>query len=195
PATRRHSSTCPSHHLDLPPAPNASSPAWTLIGTVNPPAAGAQTLSATYTLPSGSLQAVRANFRFGGAASSCSTGSFDDHDDLIFAVGAGTGGTTPPSPAVTAPANGAPRQGTINATASGSDHAGVTRVELYVDGVLKATDTASPYNFTWDTTSVANGSHSLTSKAYDAAGNVGTSAAVGVTVSNGTVQQLLGNPG
>src|SRR5262249_46118562 len=117
-------STFSSDHLDLYSAPNASSPAWTLIGTVNPTAAGAQTLSATYTLPSGSLQAVRANFRFGGAASSCSTGSFDDHDDLIFAVGAGTGDTTPPSTSITAPANGATVNGTITATASASDNVG-----------------------------------------------------------------------
>ena len=32
--------------------------------------------------------------------------------------------------------------------------------------------------------SVANGSYDLTTKAYDAAGNVGTSAKVSVTVSN-----------
>jgi hypothetical protein len=86
--------------------------------------------------------------------------------------------------------------GTITVTASASDNVGVTRVELYVDGTLKATDTSTPYNFAWDTTTAANGSHSLLTKAYDAAGNVGTSSAVGVTVSNGgTLQQLLGNPG
>jgi Big-like domain-containing protein len=189
-------STFSSDHLDLYFAPNATSPAWTLIGTVSPSAAGAQTLAANYTLPAGgSLQAVRANFRYGGTASPCSAGAYDDHDDLVFAVGAGAGDTTPPSTSITAPANGATVSGTITATASASDDVGVTKVELYVDGALKATDTASPYSFTWDTTGVANGGHSLASKAYDAAGNVGTSATVSVTVSNGTAQQLLGNPG
>src|SRR5207302_5595253 len=57
---------------------------------LTPTAAGAQTLSANYTLPSGSLQAVRAQFRYQGSASSCTTGSYNDHDDLIFAVGAGS---------------------------------------------------------------------------------------------------------
>jgi aminopeptidase S len=47
---------------------------------------GAQTLSANYTLPSGALQAVRARFRYQGAASSCATGAYIDHDDLVFAV-------------------------------------------------------------------------------------------------------------
>jgi hypothetical protein len=83
-----------SDHLDLYYAANASSPAWVLIATLTPAAAGAQTLSANYTLPSGSLQAVRANFRYTGSASACSTGSYDDHDDLIFAVGAGAPGFT-----------------------------------------------------------------------------------------------------
>src|SRR6185295_13220148 len=40
-------------------ASNAASPTWTFIGTVVPTVAGAQTLSATYTLPAGALQAVR----------------------------------------------------------------------------------------------------------------------------------------
>jgi hypothetical protein len=81
-----------SDHLDLYYAANANSSSWTLIGTITPTAAGAQTLSANYTLPSGSLQAVRAQFRYQGSASSCTAGAYNDHDDLIFAVGAGTPG-------------------------------------------------------------------------------------------------------
>ena len=64
-----------SDHLDLYYAANASSPSWVLIGTITPTAAGAQTLSANYTLPSGGAsQAVRAQFRYHGSASSCTTG-------------------------------------------------------------------------------------------------------------------------
>ena len=72
--------------LDLYYAANANSPTWVLIGTIVPSAGGAQSISRTYTLPTGSLQAVRANFRYQGSASSCSTGAYDDHDDLVFAV-------------------------------------------------------------------------------------------------------------
>ena len=171
--------------LDLYYAANAASPTWTLVATLTPTAAGAQTLSATYTLPSGSLQAVRANFRYQGSASACSTGAYDDHDDLIFAVGAGAPDTTPPNTSITAPASGATVSGTTTVTASASDNVGVTKVEFYVDSVLKGTDTTSPYSFAWNTTAYANGSHSLASKAYDAANNVRTSATVTVTVSNG----------
>src|SRR6185369_12906026 len=71
-----------SDHLDLYYAANANSPTWTLIATVNPTAAGSQVLSANFTLPSGSLQAVRANFRYTGSAGSCTTGAYDDRDDL-----------------------------------------------------------------------------------------------------------------
>ncbi|NJL28324.1 MAG: hypothetical protein HC897_10760, partial [Thermoanaerobaculia bacterium] len=79
-------STGASDHLDLYYAANANSPSWTYIGTVNPSGGGLQTLSATYTLPSGSMQAVRARFRYNGSAAACGTGAYDDHDDLVFSV-------------------------------------------------------------------------------------------------------------
>jgi leucyl aminopeptidase len=72
--------------LDLYYTANASSPTWTLIGSYKPSGTGARTISATYTLPTGTLQAVRASFRYNGTAGTCSTGSYDDRDDLIFAV-------------------------------------------------------------------------------------------------------------
>jgi len=75
-----------SDRADIYYAANANSPVWTLIGTLTPAGTGVQTLSTTYTLPTGTLQAVRVNFRYQGSASSCSTGAYDDHDDLIFAV-------------------------------------------------------------------------------------------------------------
>jgi hypothetical protein len=76
-----------SDHLDLYYAANANSPSWVLIGTITPTVAGAQTISRTFTLPTGStLQAVRAQFRYLGSVSSCTSGSYNDHDDLIFAV-------------------------------------------------------------------------------------------------------------
>jgi len=93
--------------------------------------------------------------------------------------------TTLPVTSVTAPASGSTLSGTVSVTASATDNVGVTRVEFYLDNVLKSTDTASPYTWSWDTTAIADGSHTLTTKAYDAAGNVGTSTADVVSVSNG----------
>jgi M6 family metalloprotease-like protein len=94
--------------------------------------------------------------------------------------------TTAPSTSITAPAAGSTVSGTTSVTASASDDTGVTKVEFYVNGTLAATDTSSPYSFSWNTTTVANGSHTLSSKAYDGAGNVGSSASVSVNVSNST---------
>ena len=75
-----------SDHLDLYYAANAASPTWTLVATLTPTATGAQVLSATYALPTGGQQAVRARFRYTGTAAPCGTGAYDDHDDLVFAV-------------------------------------------------------------------------------------------------------------
>ena len=94
--------------------------------------------------------------------------------------------TTAPATSITSPASGATLSGTVNVTASASDNVGVTKVEFFIDGVLAATDTASPYSFSWNTTTASTGAHTLSSKAYDAAGNTGTSAGVDVIVNNGT---------
>jgi leucyl aminopeptidase len=79
-------STGTSDRLDLYYAANANSPTWTFIGTFTPPGGGVRTMTATYTLPSGTLQAIRAQFRYSGSASSCTLGGYNDRDDLVFAV-------------------------------------------------------------------------------------------------------------
>jgi hypothetical protein len=85
---------------------------------------------------------------------------------------------------VTAPAKGTTVSGWVTVSASATDNVGVTKVELYVDGTLLGSAAAAAASATWDTTKATNASHTITAKAYDAAGNVGTSAAVPVTVSN-----------
>ena len=63
----------------------------------------------------------------------------------------------------------------------------MVRTELYIDGLLYATDTAAPYAFSWNTTQSAAGAHALEVRAADAAGNVGRASRT-VTVAN-PVQQ------
>jgi subtilisin family serine protease len=94
--------------------------------------------------------------------------------------------TTAPVTSITAPTNGSTVSGTATVTASATDGVGVSWVEYWVDGVQKGTDNTYPYSWGWDTKSVANGSHSVVSKAYDTSDNVGVSAAVAVTVNNAT---------
>jgi subtilisin family serine protease len=91
---------------------------------------------------------------------------------------------TPPSVSITSPSSGALLAGTVTVSAQASDNVAVVKVELYRGATLIGTSTTSPYNFSWDTKMVADGPYTLTSKARDAAGNVGTSAGVNVTVDN-----------
>ena len=110
---------------------------------------------------------------------------------LDDAGGGGGGDTQAPSTSITAPANGATVSGATDVTASATDNVGVTSVEFYLDNVLQSTDMTSPYAWSWNTAASADGTHSLTSKAWDAAGNFGTSAAVTVTVNNSGIN--IGN--
>jgi chitinase len=89
-----------------------------------------------------------------------------------------------PAAAVTAPANNATVSGTVAITASASDNVGVSRLELYENGVLLYVTNIAPYSFNWNTASVANGSYVLTAKAYDTSGNIGQSPAVTIVVNN-----------
>ncbi len=72
--------------IDLYSSPTVSAPAWTLIKTLSPTVKGLGIVSATFTLPAGSQQAIRAHIRYKGTQSPCGTAGFDDEDDLIFNV-------------------------------------------------------------------------------------------------------------
>jgi hypothetical protein len=110
--------------------------------------------------------------------------------------GGGGTDTTVPTVSITAPTAGSTVSGTVSINATASDNVGVAKVEFYVDGALRTTDTTSPYSWSWNTTTFANSSHTIVAKAYDAANNMGTTGNVTVTVNNTTgSQQLLGNPG
>lgn len=96
---------------------------------------------------------------------------------------------TPPSVSVTLPTAGASVTNTITLSANASDGTngtGISKVEFYVGTTLVGTDTTSPYSVPWDTTSVSDGSRSITARAYDGANPVNsqTSTAVTVTVAN-----------
>lgn len=105
-----------------------------------------------------------------------------------------SGGGDVTAPTVSASESGG--SGSIALAATASDDVGVSRVEFYVDGVLEGSDSSSPYGLALDSTTLADGSHSLVAKAYDAAGNVGSSNAVAFSVSNASAPvQLILNGG
>jgi hypothetical protein len=69
----------------------------------------------------------------------------------------------------------------------------VAGVQFLLDGApLGSEDMAAPYSVAWNTTGTANGSHTLTARARDAAGNQATSAAVTVTINNDTTGPTVG---
>jgi hypothetical protein len=92
---------------------------------------------------------------------------------------------TAPSVAISAPAAAATVAGTVSVAATASDDVAVAGVQFRLDGVdLGVEDTVAPYAYSWNSQSIANGSHTLTAVARDAAGNVTTSAGVTVNVAN-----------
>ena len=100
--------------------------------------------------------------------------------------GLDSGDQTAPAVNITAPASGATVTGSVTVRADASDAVGVTKVEFYVDATLISTDTVPPYSAVWNSAGVADGTHRLIAKAYDAASNVGTDDDTPVTASNGT---------
>src|SRR6202011_5622745 len=77
----------------------------------------------------------------------------------------------------------------VSASEAGSTT--IVAVGLQVDGVTLGTATnTSPYTFSLNTALFANGTHSLTATAWDAANNTGNSSPVSVTFSNSSP----GNP-
>lgn len=119
--------------------------------------------------------------------------------------GCGGGGSSsppppppPPPPAdTTAPTVGAvqtPAASSFNRTVTlgvtASDNVGVSVVRFLVNGVVIGSDTTSPYNVDWDTSAETDGDVILQAEAEDAAGNVGRSAELTVTVGN-TLQFLF----
>jgi len=173
-----------SDHLDLYSAANANSPAWVLIATITPTAAGAQTLSANYTLPSGNLQAVRAQFRYLGSASSCSTGAYDDHDDLIFAVGAGAPGfTVSASPSSVNVQQGSTATSTITVTSQNGFNSATT---LSASGLPSGVTAAFSPN---PVTPPANGSATSTLTFTVSASAASGASTVTVTGTSGSLTQ------
>lgn len=87
--------------------------------------------------------------------------------------------TTLPNTSLTTPVDGASVSSPVTISADASDNIGVSRVELYVDDLLKATLPTAPYSTAID---LPAGSHSAYSKAYDATGNAAASSVRSFTV-------------
>lgn len=96
--------------------------------------------------------------------------------------------TVNPTASLTAPTDGQRiGQGNpLTITATAQDNVGVNRVDFLVDGGVVGTVPGvagtTSYSYTWATASASIGTHSIMAKAYDAAGNPGSSTPVSITV-------------
>lgn len=92
----------------------------------------------------------------------------------------GGGGNQYPTVSITSPANNATFASNANIaiSANASDNDGsINKVEFYNGTTLLGTDNSGPYSYTWN--NVANGTYTITAKAYD---NVGASSSASITI-------------
>jgi uncharacterized protein (TIGR03382 family) len=92
-----------------------------------------------------------------------------------------------PSAAITAPADGSTVSGslvTVTATGSPASSATLSTLTISIDGTQVGGGATSPQSYTWDTTKLTNGSHTLVATATDTDGLSVTSPTVTVQVDN-----------
>ncbi|MGA9565315.1 MAG: choice-of-anchor D domain-containing protein [Candidatus Korobacteraceae bacterium] len=153
----------------------------------------AQTNNCGASLAGNSSCAINVTFTPSTYSSETATLSVTDSLGTQTSTLTGSGkDVTPPTTQITAPANNATVSGTITVTATAADNVGIASIQIYIDGTLVASGSSSPLNYSWNTVTATNASHTIYSKASDVAGNVGTSPTITVTVNN-PVSQLLNN--
>jgi len=97
------------------------------------------------------------------------------------------GDATPPTVAITSPLSGAVVIGSVNLAATASDNVGVAGVQFLLDGSNIGAEALGPgpaYAINWNTAAALNGTHTISARARDAAGNTTVATSVPVTVSN-----------
>ncbi|WP_341326706.1 S8 family serine peptidase [Methylotuvimicrobium sp. KM2] len=98
-----------------------------------------------------------------------------------------------PSVNIFSPTGGNTVSGLVEVEVNATDNVGVSEVSLYANGFYVGTDTTAPYQFSWDSNQVPDGSVTLSATAIDAAGNEGVSSGVNVTVQN-TIEEVVDEP-
>jgi thermitase len=89
--------------------------------------------------------------------------------------------TTAPTVSIISPTNGARLKGrSVNVDVRATDNVAVTRVELFINGSFFGASTSSSPRFVWNIGRIPNGTYTLQSFAYDAAGNIGASSLISV---------------
>ncbi len=128
-----------------------------------------KTVTLSITSPSSAPEAgyvftAIATDKANGARVGSSTATYNTFSDI-----------TPPSVQIISPVSGSSFSGNnMTITANATDNVGVVKVQILVNGNVKANLTTAPYTYVWDTSSVDRGIKKISAKVYDAAGNMST---------------------
>ena len=82
--------------------------------------------------------------------------------------------TTPPEIKIISPSDGIALGGTIEINIDATDDVELEKVTLYIDGKKIREYTSGPYKYSWDSSKVKEGTHTITVEAVDKSGNVTT---------------------
>lgn len=155
-------------YVDLGEAP--ASPSWTQYSASFVVPAGTQTATIYHLINSvGTLQT----------------------DDFSFTS------SSAPVVSITSPSADATVSGSVQLAANATDNSGISNVQYYLDGqAIGGPVTSAPYNLSWNSTTVSNGSHELSAVATNVNDVSTTSAPVYIEVSNAsaTSGNLIPNP-
>jgi hypothetical protein len=101
--------------------------------------------------------------------------SASDRSNAVFRISrpAPPADTFRPVVAINEPAQNAEVNGTVPVNAGATDNVGVVRMALLIDGVEVANSTNGSIAFLWVTTRAMEGVHTISARAWDAAGNEG----------------------
>jgi hypothetical protein len=125
----------------------------------------------------------------GGSGSSGSSGG-------ATAMACAQYGGTCPAPTVSVTAPGATLDLTVTLSASAAAAgASVTSVEFLVDGASVGSASTAPYTVSWDSTTVSDGTHTLTASVTDSQGQTASSAPVTISVDNNPAFTVAMGPG
>jgi uncharacterized protein (TIGR03118 family) len=119
-------------------------------------------------------------------------GTNNEANGVYGRIDVGSAPTLGAAPVVTITAPTGTISGNVAVTATATDPLGIAKVQFFANATTAlGTANTAPFSVQWDTTTIADGSVSLTATATDADGNVGTSAPVSVTVANHAVATTL----
>lgn len=152
------------------------------------------TLSSAWDVSTASYASKQLNYNAVLSASSVQGLHFRENGERLYLISISTDkvyqyalhtDTTVPTVALSAPSDNASVSGTATISATASDDTAVSGVKFYVNNVLSGSeDTSSPYSISWNTFTAGNGTSTILAVARDSAGNVATSTAISVLVSN-----------